>query len=148
MDFEDEHELPNIHEITDHAFYFYAACRKKSIGGGAKLIGSTPRSMLNHIKWLQCLTGKKLLEEVEPGRTMQLSKAGKKLCKQIMEDFHTAVKNLNASKMDGVLGNSFVEVIKNPYWSYRPLKKQTKDSPTTIHNRSETPQRTSSPNKK
>lgn len=115
-------ELRNLMIIYEHAFYFLAVCTTKSIGGAAELMGETARSVLNHMKWMQCLTGKKLLQDVAPGQTMKLSEFGDELWKEMEQNFANAVKKLNKNKMDGVIGEKFTQVIKAPFDTYKPPK--------------------------
>ena len=115
-------ELRDLMVIYEHAFYFRAVCTANSIRGAAKLLGTTTRSVFNHIQWMQCLTGKKLLQDVAPGQTMKLSEFGNELWEEMQQNFENAVRKLNKNKMDGVVGYSFTEVIKAPYHTYKPPK--------------------------
>ncbi len=136
-------ELISLNEIANHAQYFLAVCVTGSIGGGAAILNATPRTVLNHIKWLQCLTGEKLLQNVLPGQTMKLSVRGKILANELRRDFLIAVKSLNSNKMDDVVGNRFMKVIKYPYWSYKEDppsdtagRERTEEAPTSASYRS------------
>ncbi len=124
----DPEELRNIMIIYEHAFYFRAICKAKSIRGGAKLLSVTPRNVFSHIQWMQCLTGEKLLQDVLPGQPMRLSDFGNELWGDMKQDFENAVKKLNKNKMDGVVDRSFTDVIKEPYFTYKFQKNKVPKS--------------------
>lgn len=89
----------------------------KSISGGAKLLKVSPKTMFNHITWLEHLRGEKLLKDVAVGQPMQLTDAGKTLMKELDADFPGTIKGLDADKMDNVIGAKFVDVIRSPFVS-------------------------------
>lgn len=109
-----------LHEISNHAHYFMAACLMQSIGGGAQLLNTTPKSVCNHIKWLERLVGGRLLQDLLPGQTMKLTSNGKKLMEELHANFTEALTKLKAEGKVEVVGKSFVEVIKSPIDSFKP----------------------------
>lgn len=112
MKIDDLPELVSINEIAFHAQYFLAACLAKSIDAAARKLDVHSKTVTNHIKWLQGLTGEPLLRYSPPGQTMKLSASGEKLANDLNADFSKAVRNLNKNKMDGVLGEKQMAVVK------------------------------------
>lgn len=112
MTIDELQERRRFDEISKHAYYFVAACLMKSIAGGAELINTTPKSISNHIKWLEQFRGEKLLVPTAPGKTMKLTWYGRKLWKRLHSDFAGAIKELDADKIVDIVGESFVEAIK------------------------------------
>ncbi|MGB4106166.1 MAG: LysR family transcriptional regulator [Alphaproteobacteria bacterium] len=117
MTIDEVHERRRLNEIADHASYFQAACLMKSIGGAATALSVSARTIFNHITWLEYLRGERLLKDVSPGRTMELTAAGLELMKGLTADFPGTIKMLDANKMDNVVGTKFVGVIKSPFVS-------------------------------
>lgn len=117
MKSDDLPELISINEISMHAQYFLAACLMQGIDAAARKLDVNPKTITNHIKWLQRLEGKILLKYSPPGKCMKLSAHGEKLAQQLIDDFQKAVKNLYANKMDGVVGGKLTQVIKSPFVS-------------------------------
>jgi molybdenum-dependent DNA-binding transcriptional regulator ModE len=110
----DPRELANLREISNHAYCFYAVYLMKSIKGGAKLLGIDKKSISNHMKWMECLTGENLLGYVAVGQNAKLTAFGRELGKRLENDFDGAVQWLNENKKDGVVGKSFIKYIKTP----------------------------------
>lgn len=108
----------NVNAIHKHLLYFRAVCSANSIGGAAQLMRSARRTVLNHLKWIECLTGEKLLKKVRPGQTMQLSAFGEELKKDVTENVEEAAKKLNKNKMDGVINGTYTTIIQFPHTTY------------------------------
>lgn len=114
MRFRDPRTLSSRREISDHAYCFYAVFLGKSIKGGAELLGIDKKSIYNHLKWMEHLTGKDLLEDAAVGQSARLTTFGRELGERLHNDFDGAVDWLNENKRDGVVGKSFIELIKTP----------------------------------
>lgn len=123
------HDRRRFDEISKHAYYFVAACLRKSIMGGADLINTTQKSIFNHIKWLEKFRGEKLILPTAPGQTMKLTPYGTKFWKRCQTDFTGAIRELDAEKKDDIVGTSFVEAIKTSECTPRKPSDPTSSSP-------------------
>lgn len=109
----------DLREIYEHAFFLRTLYLTRSMGGAARALKVVPRSVFNHIQWMECLTGEKLLEDVAPGQTAQLTTFGEELGERLVDAYHKTALWLNRNKMDKVTGATFTEVIKQHYSTYR-----------------------------
>jgi Bacterial regulatory helix-turn-helix protein, lysR family len=105
-------ELSSWREISDHAYCFYAVYLTKSIKGGAQLLKIDKKSVSNHMKWMECLTGKELLEDVPVGQSARLTTFGRELGERLHNDWDGAVNWLNENKKDEVVGKSYIKLIR------------------------------------
>ena len=103
-----------IHLIADHVEYFVFLCLTGSMEGAAEKMLVHPKSVSNHIKWIERFAGKKIVQKNAPGHTTPLSAYGKQLFADLESDFLGTIKKLDADKVEDLLAQSFVETIKGP----------------------------------
>lgn len=131
MKIDDLPELVTMNEIAYHAQYLLAACLMKGLDAAATKLKVHPRTVKNHIKWLEECTGKKIVKPSVPGQTMKLSAHGEKLANALADDFQKGVRHLYSNKILGVAGVKLVEVLKPTFSPLIPSESPDSVEPET-----------------
>jgi len=114
MTIDDSHERRRFHEIGSHLEYFIIVCLSGSVGGAATEWGVDAKSVTNHIKWVEQLTGRRLIQDVRPGLPAELTPYGADLFDALNANYSKTIRMLDANKMGEVIGEKFTTVIKRP----------------------------------
>lgn len=114
MTLDDSHERRRLNQIAVHLEYFIIVCVSGSIGGAASECDVHEKSVTNHIKWVEQLIGRRLIQDVLPGLPAELTAYGADLIDELDADYFKTIRKLDANKKDEVMGEKFTAVIRRP----------------------------------